>query len=170
MTTGQAVTVVRHDRCTHTLARDLHVCWHGSNGIWRPLAHDDRNPSLSVRDGNTGPQLTCHGECDNRDVFQALRDRGLIGGMPAEAYLASRGIDPDKLLTDPLCWPEPLAWHDEQRALIVAVNDASGTGLREAGKALAHLRSLPQIKTVRVMSTEVLGTDAADLIEGPADV
>jgi hypothetical protein len=55
MTTGQTVTVVRHDRCTYTLARDLHVCWHGSYGTARRPAHDDRNPSLSVRDGNTGP-------------------------------------------------------------------------------------------------------------------
>jgi hypothetical protein len=305
-----------------TLTRDLGGRWHGSYGTARCPAHDDRNPSLSIRDGNTGPLLTCHGGCDSRDVFQALRDRGLIGGerrtstrvenservpncrhvpthqpakpdddteqrveralsiwrtarpisgSPAEAYLAGRGIDPDKLLTDPPGWPETLAWHDEQRALIVAVNDghnglvravqrvflkpdgsprrdpdgskckralgplrgnaarlscwpdadgvwglcegaesalaarqitgrpcwaaisagnmpnvhpphwaqhavvfadndASGTGLREAGKALAHLRSLPQIETVRVMSTEVLNTDAADLIEEAADV
>jgi hypothetical protein len=60
--------------------------------------------------------------------------------------------------------------HWAQHAVVFADNDASGTGLREAGKALAHLRSLPQIKTVRVMSTEVLGTDAADLIEEAADV
>jgi hypothetical protein len=319
-----------------TLTRDLGGRWHGSYGTARCPAHDDRSPSLSIRDGNTGPLLKCHGGCSSGDVFQALRDRGLISGerrlslrndnsvdrstnfptgrtfyersqncridptnqpaepyddieqrveralsiwrtarpisgTPAEAYLAGRGIDPDKLFTDPPGWPETLRWHDEQRALIVAVNDghtglvravqrvflrlggsprrdpdgskckralgplrgnaarlscwpdpdgvwglcegaesalaarqitgrpcwaaisagnmpnvapphwarhavvfadndASGTGLREAAKALHALRALPQIRSARVMSTEVLGTDAADLIEEAADV
>jgi hypothetical protein len=66
-----------------TLTRDLGGRWHGSYGTARCPAHDDRSTSLSIRDGNTGPLLKCHGGCDSGDVFQALRDRGLIGGRAA---------------------------------------------------------------------------------------
>lgn len=41
-------------------------------------AHDDRNPSLSVRDGDEGKVLfRCHAGCDQRQVIAALRVRGL---------------------------------------------------------------------------------------------
>jgi hypothetical protein len=119
-------------------------------GLWRNASEDDRAQIERAL-----------------PIWRAARP---ISGTLAEAYLASSGINPDKLLTNPPGWPETLAWHDEQRAPIVAGNDASGTGLREAGKALAYLRKLPQIATARVMSTEVLGTDAAALIEEAADV
>ena len=298
-----------------TITRDLGGRWHGSYGTARCPAHDDRNASLSVRDGNTGPLLKCHAGCESRDVFRALRDRGVveakpescnrlqkrrpsrppaqpsqpeqpnpnreravelwrnataISGTPAEAYLLARGLDPARLDCDPPGWPETLAYHPNadgrgNAALVVAVNagatglvtavqrvfvhadgtpardddgskrkmalgplranaarlscwpdpdgvwglaegvetalaarqitgrptwaaisannmpnvkpprwarhalvfadhDASGTGMMEASKALHALRAMPQIESVRVLATEVLGTDAADLL------
>jgi putative DNA primase/helicase len=39
----------------------------------------DRNPSLSVKDGPSGPVLHCFSGCDYRDVRDELRARGLIG-------------------------------------------------------------------------------------------
>lgn len=40
-------------------------------------AHDDRNPSLSVGDGETGIVVHCFAGCAQGDVLAALRDRGL---------------------------------------------------------------------------------------------
>ena len=40
--------------------------------------HDDRNPSLSIRDGSDGKVLVwCHAGCDQARVIDALRARGL---------------------------------------------------------------------------------------------
>jgi putative DNA primase/helicase len=39
-------------------------------------AHDDRTPSLSVRDGERAPLLTCHAGCASADVIASLRARG----------------------------------------------------------------------------------------------
>jgi hypothetical protein len=41
-------------------------------------AHDDREPSLAIRDGDDGRVLVhCHAGCDQRDVLDVLRRRGL---------------------------------------------------------------------------------------------
>jgi hypothetical protein len=39
----------------------------------------DRNPSLSIREGETGLLVRCHAGCDARDVLATLRRRGLLG-------------------------------------------------------------------------------------------
>lgn len=49
----------------------------GRHGMAKCPVHDDRTPSLSIRDGKSGPLVTCHAGCDRRDVIAALRDRGL---------------------------------------------------------------------------------------------
>lgn len=49
-------------------------------GAWwscRCPAHDDRNPSLGVRDGDRSVIVRCFAGCDPRDVISALRARGL---------------------------------------------------------------------------------------------
>ncbi len=66
-----------------TITRALSGKWHangpsGPYGIVRCLAHDDRSPSLSLRDGERGLLVKCHAGCDARDVLGALRRRGLI--------------------------------------------------------------------------------------------
>src|SRR5436190_17742896 len=51
----------------------------GAGYVARCPAHDDRNPSLSIRDGNDGTLwLTCHAGCDRRDIRAALSQRGLF--------------------------------------------------------------------------------------------
>ena len=52
---------------------------HGSYGVARCPAHDDGNPSLSIRDGNgeRGPILKCFAGCDWRNIRDELRHRGL---------------------------------------------------------------------------------------------
>ena len=52
--------------------------WHGSYGLARCVAHDDKRPSLSIRDGDKAPLVTCHaGCCDRRAIVDVLRRRGL---------------------------------------------------------------------------------------------
>jgi hypothetical protein len=38
----------------------------------------DRNPSLSISDGETALLVRCHGGCDTADVLAELRQRGLL--------------------------------------------------------------------------------------------
>jgi DNA primase len=41
-------------------------------------AHQDRDPSLAITDAKDGSVLVrCHAGCDQRDVIEALRARGL---------------------------------------------------------------------------------------------
>ena len=51
-----------------------------AGGAWMACcpAHNDREPSLSIIDGNGGKVLVrCHAGCDQRDVIGALRSRGV---------------------------------------------------------------------------------------------
>jgi hypothetical protein len=66
-----------------TLTHELGGKWHGGPhgyGVARCVAHDDRTPSLSIRDGDERLLVHCHAGCDSRDVLDALRRRGLIDG------------------------------------------------------------------------------------------
>jgi len=51
--------------------------WHGSYGTARCPAHEDRNPSLQLSDGDTAILLKCHAGCESRSVIAALKARGL---------------------------------------------------------------------------------------------
>jgi putative DNA primase/helicase len=51
-----------------------------AGGSWtaRCPAHDDRTPSLSIRDSDQEKVLVyCHADCDQRDVIAALKEQGL---------------------------------------------------------------------------------------------
>jgi len=61
------------------LTKALGGQWHGSYGTARCPAHDDREPSLSVREGADGePVFTCFAGCDWRDIKDVLRARRLL--------------------------------------------------------------------------------------------
>ncbi len=61
------------------ITKALGGSWHGSYGTARCPAHDDREPSLSIRDGADGePMFTCFAGCDWRDIKDVLRARGLL--------------------------------------------------------------------------------------------
>jgi hypothetical protein len=52
--------------------------WTGGTGIARCPAHEDRNPSLSLTDGDNGRLLLkCHAGCDYRAVTEVLSQMGL---------------------------------------------------------------------------------------------
>jgi hypothetical protein len=57
--------------------------WHGSYGSAKCPAHDDGQPSLSVRDGETAPLLTCHAGCERSAIVDALtRHNECTAGSP----------------------------------------------------------------------------------------
>ena len=47
--------------------------WHGGYGTARCPAHDDRTPSLSIRDGDRGIIMKCFAGCTYRDIVDTLR-------------------------------------------------------------------------------------------------
>lgn len=53
----------------------------GQGWTARCPAHDDRDPSLSIRDAGGKVLVRCHAGCDQRDVIDALRARGLWEGI-----------------------------------------------------------------------------------------
>lgn len=59
--------------------------WHGSYGSCRCPAHEDRNPSLTIRDGRSAaPLLWCQTGCESEAVIDALKGRGLWEGRGAD--------------------------------------------------------------------------------------
>jgi DNA primase len=60
-----------------SIARGLGARRSGSSWMARCPAHDDRNPSLSIREVEGKVLLHCHAGCSQRDVIDALKARGL---------------------------------------------------------------------------------------------
>jgi hypothetical protein len=53
----------------------------GAGWMARCPAHDDREPSLSIRQGEEGKVLVrCHAGCEQAQVIAVLRSRGLWQG------------------------------------------------------------------------------------------
>jgi hypothetical protein len=59
-----------------SLTRRIGGRWYGSYGAARCPAHDDRDPSLSIRDGERSVLFKCHAGCDSRDIIAALQRNG----------------------------------------------------------------------------------------------
>ena len=53
-------------------------------------AHDDREPSLSIRDADGKVLVRCHAGCNQRDVIAALKERGLWDGKAHSSLRTSR--------------------------------------------------------------------------------
>ena len=52
--------------------------------------HGDKNPSLSISDGDDGkPLFKCHSGCDQHELFAAIRDYGLLPDIEKREPLAS---------------------------------------------------------------------------------
>ena len=68
-----------------------------SGGTWLACcpAHDDREPSLAIRDGDDGRVLVhCHAGCDQKGVIDVLRGRGLWDQGEPSSALRSRRTPP----------------------------------------------------------------------------
>lgn len=56
----------------------LHGKWRGSYGMVRCVAHPDRNPSLRIREGDTGvPLVHCFSGCEPQTIIGVLRRMAL---------------------------------------------------------------------------------------------
>lgn len=59
------------------IAHELHGRRSGAGYVAQCPSHNDRSPSLSLRDVNGTILAHCHAGCSQQDVLAALRDRGL---------------------------------------------------------------------------------------------
>ena len=87
-----------------TLAKALGGRRAGGGWMARCPAHDDRDPSLSIRDGANGQVLVrCHAGCSQRQVIAALRTHGLWpAGAPHRSHRpAGRAVVTERLDRDP---------------------------------------------------------------------
>ncbi|MDK1385118.1 toprim domain-containing protein [Sinorhizobium sp. 8-89] len=88
--------------------------WRGSYGMAKCPAHDDRSPSLSIRDGDGKVLVRCHAGCDQADVLDALQARGFWPSRdhePASSRTSSRplrakGDDADRIALARRLWRE----------------------------------------------------------------
>jgi len=64
------------------IVRALKARRSGTGWMAQCPAHDDSNPSLSIRDGDGKVLLHCHAGCGQRDVIEALRTQGLWQERP----------------------------------------------------------------------------------------
>ena len=82
------------------IARNLHGRKLSSGWIARCPAHDDRNPSLSVSQNPDGRILVkCHAGCEQNDVINGLRARGLWN-TPDESQPLPRRLVAEYSYTD----------------------------------------------------------------------
>ena len=65
-----------------SIARALQARRSGSCWMAKCPAHDDKNPSLSIREVDGKVLLHCHAGCRQRDVIAALKSRGLWPERP----------------------------------------------------------------------------------------
>ena len=72
----------------------------GAGWVAHCPAHDDRRPSLSIRNSSSGPVLVrCHAGCEQEHVIEALRSRGLWADK--RARLVARGAAAPKVERQP---------------------------------------------------------------------
>ncbi|WDF74210.1 DUF7146 domain-containing protein [Novosphingobium sp. KACC 22771] len=88
------------------LVKELGGLWRNGQGLCLCPAHDDHNPSLSIRVGERALLFKCFAGCDRRDVIRAIRHRhrdvlkGTIGTASAPS-VRSGGL-PSPLSSLPL--------------------------------------------------------------------
>jgi putative DNA primase/helicase len=77
------------------IAKALRGCRAGAGWVARCPAHDDRKPSLSIRDSVRGIVLVrCHAGCEQARVIEALRSRGLWTGKGPRSAVAPQVAAP----------------------------------------------------------------------------
>lgn len=79
-----------------SLTASLKGRWQGSYGMARCPAHEDRTPSLSIRKGdNCDILVKCHAGCEQGDVIDAIRARGLWPTSEKAHFTRKRSLKPD---------------------------------------------------------------------------
>jgi putative DNA primase/helicase len=89
----------------HTITHALRGRWNAGagRGMVRCPLHDDRNPSLSIRDGDEPGRIlvTCFAGCDRRDIIDELRRLGLIGEAASREPITRKPSPPAEHKPDP---------------------------------------------------------------------
>ncbi len=69
------------------VTRRLGGRWDGRQGSARCPAHEDKNPSITIANGDDGRLLIhCFAGCEFRDIMAALRNRGIFDGAIRPAF------------------------------------------------------------------------------------
>ena len=81
------------------IANELGGARRNGNGWWstRCCCREDKNPSLSLRDGDNGTLIVkCHKGCDPRDIKAELRRRGLLDDRQRDFRPTRKALLPPK--------------------------------------------------------------------------
>lgn len=135
-------------------------------------AHDDREPSLAVRDGDDGRVLVhCHAGCEQKYVIDVLRGLGLWGqGEPSSAPRPRQSRSRPAHDPDAACRTEAAmriwdAGHDPRGTLVATYLTSRGLDLPPAGRLRFHT-TLAHTTGSRWPAMVALVTDAADAPTG----
>lgn len=102
--------------------------------------HGDKNPSLSISDGDDGkPLFKCHSGCDQHELFHAIRDYGLLPDIEIRDPLAS--IKPLPALQAPVLDQEWVYVDEDGDPLFVKQRYKTGTA---KGKDYKQMRCVKQ--------------------------
>lgn len=102
--------------------------------------HGDKNPSLSISDGEDGkPLFKCHSGCDQHELFHAIRDYGLLPEIEKRDPLAS--IKPLPALQAPVLDQEWVYVDEDGEPLFVKQRFKTGTA---KGKDYRQMRCVKQ--------------------------
>jgi len=102
--------------------------------------HGDKNPSLSISDGEDGkPLFKCHSGCDQHELFAAIRDYGLLPEIEKRDPLAS--IKPLPALTPQVLEHEWVYVDEDGEPLFVKQRFKTGTA---KGKDYRQMRCVKQ--------------------------
>jgi hypothetical protein len=106
----------------------------GRYGMARCPAHKDRTPSLSVSERDGKVLIHCHAGCSQEDVWQALKDRGLVGKYETSFRIRRRETVLHIKHPDP---SEP-----DRRAAALAIWEASVPALHTPAQAYLQCRGI----------------------------
>ena len=137
--------------------------------------HGDKNPSLSISDGDDGkPLFKCHSGCDQHELFAAIRDYGLLPDIEIRDPLAS--IKPLPALQAPVLDQEWVYVDEDGEPLFVKqrfkTNTKKGKDYRQAriNKDGSKSYSLGDCRIVPYRLPELLNAKTAGraiyLVEG----
>ena len=127
-------------------------------------AHDDKNPSLSLTDGENGNLLAhCHAGCDQVRVIKALKDRGLWPSSEAKPY---RGIRARVVSTYDYLDPET----GELRMQVVRYYPKDFRQRRPDGNGGWLWRVGPEHRLLYNLPAVVGSSDVICVVEGEKDV
>jgi DNA primase len=97
-------------------------------------AHDDREPSLSIRETDGKVLVRCHAGCDQRDVIAVLKERGLWDGKASShiRHLSRRKV-PES---------QPNQQHEERSAAALAIWQSTVSSVGTPVEAYLSARGL----------------------------